>query len=76
MTIKAIVHEEDGGYWAEVPSLPGCFTQGDTLDELVANLWEAIEGWTESREEFETDAEVITARTHDLELCTATSVAA
>lgn len=44
MKIKAIVHEEDGGFWAEVPALPGCATQGDTMDELLANLHEAIEG--------------------------------
>jgi predicted RNase H-like HicB family nuclease len=40
---KAVVHaEEQGGYWAEVPDLPGCFTQGDTLDEVYHNLVEAI----------------------------------
>jgi predicted RNase H-like HicB family nuclease len=40
---KAVVHaEEDGGYWAEVPDLPGCLTQGDTLDEVYHNLTEAI----------------------------------
>jgi predicted RNase H-like HicB family nuclease len=45
MNIKAIVHEEDeGGYWAEVPAIPGCATQGETMDELLANLREAIEG--------------------------------
>ncbi|MGQ0485776.1 MAG: type II toxin-antitoxin system HicB family antitoxin [Hyphomicrobiales bacterium] len=45
MKFKAIVHEaEDGGYWAEVPAIPGCATQGDTMDELLANLREAIEG--------------------------------
>lgn len=44
MNFKAIVHEEDGGYWAEVPAIPGCATQGDTLEELRANLREAIEG--------------------------------
>ena len=43
--IKAIIHEdESGGYWAEVPALPGCATQGETLDELLFNLREAIEG--------------------------------
>jgi predicted RNase H-like HicB family nuclease len=47
MTIKAIVHEEDGGYWAEVPSMPGCYTQADTMEELVVNLYEAIELWLE-----------------------------
>src|SRR5437868_14441977 len=45
MTIKAIVHKaEEGGYWAEVPSIPGCATQGETLDELLENLRDAIEG--------------------------------
>ncbi len=45
MRIKAVVHEaEEGGYWAEVPAIPGCATQGETLDELIANLREAIEG--------------------------------
>jgi len=44
MNIKVIVHEEKtGGYWAEVPAIPGCATQGDTLDELIANVHEAIE---------------------------------
>ena len=44
MIFKAIVHrEDDGGFWAEVPSLPGCSTQGDTREELIANLREAIE---------------------------------
>ncbi len=33
MKLKAIVHEaEDGGYWAEVSAIPGCATQGDTMD--------------------------------------------
>ena len=45
MKIKVIVHEaEEGGYWAEVPAIPGCATEGDTWDELLANLYEAIEG--------------------------------
>ncbi len=45
MTVRAIVHKaEEGGYWAEVPSIPGCATQGETMDELRSNLREAIEG--------------------------------
>ena len=45
MKIKAIVHDaEEGGFWAEVPAIPGCATQGDTMDELLRNLHEAIEG--------------------------------
>ena len=39
MKIKAIVHQADeGGYWAEVPALPGCITEGDTMEELKSNL--------------------------------------
>ena len=46
MTLKAIIHEaEEGGYWAEVPALPGCVTQGDTVEEVTVSLREAIEGW-------------------------------
>ncbi len=45
MKFKVIVHEaEEGGFWAEVPAIPGCATQGETMDELRANLREAIEG--------------------------------
>jgi predicted RNase H-like HicB family nuclease len=45
MKIKVVVHEaEEGGFWAEVPAIPGCASQGETLDELMANLHEAIEG--------------------------------
>ncbi len=44
MKVKVLVHEaEEGGFWAEVPSIPGCPTQGDTYEELEANLREAIE---------------------------------
>jgi predicted RNase H-like HicB family nuclease len=45
MKIKAVVHEaEEGGFWAEVLGIPGCATQGETLEELLRNLHEAIEG--------------------------------
>nr|WP_281719813.1 type II toxin-antitoxin system HicB family antitoxin [Nitrosomonas nitrosa] len=45
MKLRVIVHEaEEGGYWAEVPAIPGCATQGETFDELLANLYEAVEG--------------------------------
>ena len=46
MKLSAIIHKaEEGGFWAEVPALPGCFTEGDTRAELEANLKEAVEGW-------------------------------
>ena len=45
MKIKVIIHEaEEGGFWAEVPSIPGCATQGETFEELLQNLYEAVEG--------------------------------
>ncbi len=45
MKLKVIVHEaEEGGYWAEVPAIPGCATQGETFEELLTNLYEAVEG--------------------------------
>ena len=45
MKLKVIIHEaEEGGYWGEVPAIPGCATQGDTFDELLSNLHEAVEG--------------------------------
>lgn len=45
MKIKVVVHEaEEGGFWAEVPAIPGCATQGETFEELLQNLYEAVEG--------------------------------
>lgn len=45
MKVKVIVHKaEEGGYWAEVPAIPGCATQGETFEELLKNLYEAVEG--------------------------------
>lgn len=52
MKIKAIIHEaEEGGFWAEVPALPGCSTQGDTMDELTENLKDAIALWLDVGED-------------------------
>jgi len=52
MTIRAIVHRaEEGGFWAEVPALPGCSTQGETEEEIRSNLQEAIELWFEAGDE-------------------------
>lgn len=45
MKIKVVVHDADeGGFWAEVPAIPGCASQGETMDELLRNIHEAIEG--------------------------------
>lgn len=44
MKIKVVVHEaEEGGFWAEVPAIPGCATEGDTFEELLGNIYEAVE---------------------------------
>ena len=45
MKLKIIMHEaEEGGYWGEVPAILGCASQGETVEELMKNLREAIEG--------------------------------
>ena len=63
MKIKAIIHPaEEGGYWAEVPALPGCITEGDNIEEVMANLKDAIEGWLEvanSRNAIESTDQVV-----------------
>lgn len=45
MKLKVLIHNaEEGGFWAEVPSIPGCVTQSENYEELITNLYEAIEG--------------------------------
>ena len=45
MELKIVIHSADeGGYWAEVPSIPGCASEGESLEELLMNVGEAIEG--------------------------------
>jgi len=44
MKLKVVVHKaEEGGYWAEIPAIPGCATQGETFEELLSNIYEAVE---------------------------------
>ena len=44
MKLRVVVHEaEEGGFWAEVPAIPGCATEGDTFEELLTNIYEAVE---------------------------------
>jgi predicted RNase H-like HicB family nuclease len=46
MKLKVVIHEaEEGGFWPEVPAIPGCATQGDSFEELLANLYAVIEGY-------------------------------
>jgi len=45
MKFKVIIHQaEEGGFWAEVPGFPGCVSEGETLEEVRANVREAFEG--------------------------------
>ena len=47
-----VIHEDaEGGFWAEVPALPGCYSQGESIDELLANVREAITGVLEVMKE-------------------------
>jgi predicted RNase H-like HicB family nuclease len=49
MNVKIVVHEAaEGGFWAEVRALPGCASQGETMDELLANIREAIQAWLDT----------------------------
>jgi predicted RNase H-like HicB family nuclease len=48
MTYKTVIHQEtEGGFWGEIPQLPGCYSQGDTVPELMENLREAAGGYLE-----------------------------
>ena len=45
MKLKVIIHHaEEGGYWAEIPAIPGCVTQGEDMKELIENVYDAVEG--------------------------------
>jgi len=63
MKLKILIHPaEEGGFWAEVPALPGCVSEGDTLEETLANVREAAEGWLEiaaNRTPLDTQAQII-----------------
>jgi len=48
--LKVIIHDaEEGGYWAEVQGMPGCYSQGETLAEVRSNIRDAAEGWIEAK---------------------------
>jgi predicted RNase H-like HicB family nuclease len=44
MKLKVVIHPaEEGGFWAEVPAISGCATQGETMEELLTNIYEAVD---------------------------------
>ena len=63
MKLQALIHPaEEGGFWAEVPALPGCVSEGETWNETLANIREAAEGWLEVSEErtkIDSDAQLV-----------------
>jgi predicted RNase H-like HicB family nuclease len=63
MKLKVIIHTaKEGGFWAEVPSIPGCATQGDTFEELLQNIYEAVEGCLsvdEATLQLDSDAQIL-----------------
>ena len=66
MQYTVIVHSEEGGCWVEVPSLPGCFSQGETIDEAMNNVKEAIElhiqGLKDDGQEVPTEKDLVIGR--------------
>jgi predicted RNase H-like HicB family nuclease len=69
MEYTILIHKaEEGGFWAEVPALPGCFSQGETIEETIANTREAIKlhisCFREDGEEIPADNEFIISRVH------------
>jgi len=61
-----IYQAEEGGFWAEVPTLPGCYSQGETIEETMSNIKEAIEAHLlalrDEKEEMPTEEEFIIGR--------------
>jgi predicted RNase H-like HicB family nuclease len=69
MKLKAIIHPADeGGFWAEVPALPGCVSEGETYDQTVSNIREAAEGWLEVAAERMSTTQDPQARVAEVEL--------
>ena len=67
MEYTVILHQaEEGGYWVEVPALPGCYSQGETVEQTMRNVKEAIESHLEAlredKQEIPTEEELVIGR--------------
>ena len=52
MDYTILIHQaEEGGFWSEVPALPGCYSQGETIDEALRSTKEAIEAHLQALKE-------------------------
>lgn len=59
MDYTILIHQaEEGGFWSEVPALPGCYSQGETIDETLRNTKEAIEAYLHALKEDQISAPV------------------
>ena len=69
MKVKVVIHQaEEGGFWAEVPALPGCVSHGTTMEEVRFNIREAAEGWLEAGSDQETAEQYPTDQVEEIEL--------
>ncbi len=67
MEYTVIIHQaEEGGYWVEVPALPGCYSQGETIEETMKNVKESIESHLralkEDRQEILSEGKLVIGR--------------
>lgn len=67
MEYIVLIHPaEEGGFWAEIPALPGCYSQGETIEETMRNIKEAIEAHIatlkEDKQEIPTEEELVIGR--------------
>lgn len=67
MEYIVLIHQaEEGGFWAEIPALPGCYSQGETIEETMRNIKEAIEAHIvalkEDKQEIPTEEEFVIGR--------------
>jgi antitoxin HicB len=53
--IERLADSDGGGYLATVPDLPGCISDGETPEEALKNVQEAIASWIESAKEWKVD---------------------
>ncbi|RQW76889.1 MAG: type II toxin-antitoxin system HicB family antitoxin [Methanothrix sp.] len=59
MDYTILIHQaEEGGFWSEVPALPGCYSQGETIDETLENTKEAIEAHLQALKEDQVKAPI------------------
>jgi predicted RNase H-like HicB family nuclease len=62
MKIKAVIWQEDGVWCGSVPALPGCHTWGQTYEQLIEMLSEAVQAWLEvasEQKELESEKQLV-----------------